>query len=326
MFRKTLAALLLTLSLAMSAFAQSLNASDGSKEPPRLLLVQAMWGMINLPTKETQWPLEEKLRLIKEAGFDAIDTGVPKEAAEEQKWQSLLKKYDLKIGLQTSINKLDDLTTPLAAVKRMKSPYIDVHIGNYFVPEKDATELLRAMAEQSKREGVAMMVQTHRGRITQDLFRTIAYTKVIADLRFCLDLSHYFVAGEIGGKLSTQADEAFDVLLRRAAMLDGRISNGEQVQIDAGPNADNSYAKNFAALWKRAMIYWLKSAKPGDLFIFRVELGPPGYSIVNLEGKEISNRWEQAKAIRTLAENVWNEAVRETGIGVPHTSKAMASK
>jgi hypothetical protein len=165
-----------------------------------------------------------------------------------------------------------------------------------------------------------MMVQTHRGRVTQDLFRTVAYTRAIADLRFCLDLSHYFVAGEIGGRLSAEADELFDALLRRAPMLDGRVSNGEQVQVDMGPSAGNAQATYFAALWKRAMTHWLKQARPGDMFVFRVELGPPSYSILDLSGKEISDRWEQAKLMRAVAERIWNEAVKETGIGQAHVT------
>ena len=55
---------------------QSLNAHDGSTAPPRLVIVQAMWGMIGYPSREDDWSLEEKLRRIKAAGFDAVDTVV----------------------------------------------------------------------------------------------------------------------------------------------------------------------------------------------------------------------------------------------------------
>jgi len=325
MLRKQLTILIILLALCITISAQSLNANDGSNRAPRLMIVQALWGMISLPTREAEWTIEEKLARIKEAGFDAFDTGVPKQHEEEERWLALSAKYGLGIGLQTSINKLEDLENPLIIAKRMKSPYLDVHVGNYYVPEKDATELLQAMTERCKRAQIAMMVQTHRGRVTQDLFRTVAYTRAIPDLRFCLDFSHYFVAGEIGGKLSPQADELFDILMKRAAMLDGRVSNGEQVQVDMGPAADNNYARYFAELWKRTMVHWLKGARNGDIFIFRVELGPPNYSIRDLNGKEISDRWEQAKLMRSLVERIWNEAVQETGIGMPHGAKAVGA-
>lgn len=49
------------------------------------------------------------------------------------------------------------------------------------------------------------------------------------------NLSHYIVAGEIGGNLKPEADRQFELVMQRAAMLDGRVSNGEQVQVDMGP-------------------------------------------------------------------------------------------
>ena len=69
------------------------------------------------------------------------------------------------------------------------------------------------------------------------------------------------------------------------------------------------------ALWKRVMIGWLRGARRGDVFPFRVELGPPGYAILGADGREISDRWAQQKAMRDRVERLWNEAVAETGIG-----------
>jgi hypothetical protein len=89
--------------------------------------------------------------------------------------------------------------------------------------------------------------------VTQDLLRTIGYTQAIPDLRFDLDLSHYIVAGEIGGNLKPEADRQFERVMQRAAMLDGGVSNGEQVQVDMGSAADNPQTRVFADLWKRVM-------------------------------------------------------------------------
>ena len=63
------------------------------------------------------------------------------------------------------------------------------------------------------------------------------------------------------------------------------------------------------------MVGWLRGAKRGDVFPFRVELGPPDYAILGADGREISDRWEQQKAMKALVERLWNEAVAETGVG-----------
>jgi hypothetical protein len=291
------------------------------------MIVQSMWGMTGLPSP-TEWSVAEKLARIAEAGFDGVDMPVPQNAEEERRVQEVHSKYGLEtvLLLFTGTESMDLLDRALAAARRTQSPWLDVHVGNYLVPEDDARRFLADMVERAGRQGVAALVQTHRGRVTQDLLRTVAYAKAIAGLRFCLDLSHYFVAGEIGGRLTPEMDRVVDVLVERASMLDGRVSNGEQVQIDMGSPADNKPTLYFAELWKRTMIRWLKQAGAGDVFIFRVELGPPSYAILDLNGREISDRWAQATRMRALAERLWNEAVRETGRGAPHARRPAPPK
>ncbi|MGH9158524.1 MAG: sugar phosphate isomerase/epimerase family protein, partial [Vicinamibacteraceae bacterium] len=226
------------------------------------------------------------------------------------------------IGVEAFPETVEDLDAALPFVQGVEARYLDLHVGNYFMAEREAEALLRALMERCRKEGIAMMTQTHRGRVTQDLLRTVGYANAIPDLRFALDLSHYVVGGELTGELSSEARGAFDVLVGRTAMLDGRVSNGEQVQIDIGSRGDTPHAKRFAAVWKQAMVTWLEDAMPGDLFIFRVELGPPDYAIRDLSGREISDRWGQALVIRDLAERLWNEAVQETGEGTRHISRS----
>lgn len=316
---KRLVACLTALVLARSASAQNLHCHDGSDLPPRLLLVQNLWGLVALPTKDHEWSEEEKLGLIKAAGFDAFDVWVGGASEKDvEHWRGIGEKFGLGLGVETGPNRVEDLAPSIAAAKKLGSVYLDVHVANAFVPEAQATEILRGLSEEAKRAGIAMVVQTHRGRVTQDLIRTVGYARAIPDLRFDVDLSHYFVGGEFGGAPPSEAQPYFDALLERAVMLDGRVSNGEQVQIDMGPTADNTETRLFAAMWKRVMVRWLKEAQPGDIFPFRVELGPPGYAILDPEGREISDRWGQQKLMAGLIARLWNEAAGETGRGASH--------
>jgi sugar phosphate isomerase/epimerase len=297
----------------------SLHVRDGKDAPPRLYLVQNYWGFDSLPTKDKPWTRDEALARMKAAGYDAVDVwggGLSDAAADE--WKALASKHGLGLGMEGGPAKIEDLPALIATMRRLGSPYLDLHVANYFLPEKDAETLLRALSDKCRAEGVAMVTQTHRGRVTQDLIRTVGYAKAIPALRFDLDLSHYFVAGEIGGTPGPEAMAHLEALMERAVMLDGRVSNGEQVQIDLGAAGDSDQTRLFAGLWKKVMIGWLKAAARGDLFPFRVELGPPNYAILDPAGREISDRWEQQKRLGKLAERLWNEAVKETGIGQAH--------
>jgi sugar phosphate isomerase/epimerase len=304
------------------ASTRSLHVNDGSEDPPKLWIAINVWGLEKLPSGSPEWSLDEKLdRLAKAGGFDVVDrytVADAKSMAAVAELGGLAKKYGFKVGMATSIDRLEQLDVAISLAKRAGTPYVDVMTGPYTMPESEAIRLIEAIAHRFRAEKIALALQTHRGLVTQDLLRTVGYTRTVPDLRFDLDLSHYFVAGEIGDDLSPEAVPYFDALLARAVMLDGRVSNGEQVQVDIGPSGDNPYARRFAALWKKVMVSWLQQANPGDVLPFRVELGPPGYAILDLQGREISDRWAQTLVLRTLAERLFDEAVTETRLGQLH--------
>jgi hypothetical protein len=317
---------LFLLLLSSSALAQNLHINDGSSDPPKLWIAINVWGLEKLPAGGPEWSLDEKLRRLREAGgFDVIDRytpAEPKSAALVEELDTLTRKHGFKVGMATSIDRMEQLDTAIALAKKARTPYVDVMTGPYTTPDADALRLMKAISDRFQAEKIALAFQTHRGLVTQDLMRTVSYARALEDIRFDLDLSHYFVAGEITEDLTPVSLAAFDVLLERAVMLDGRVSNGEQVQIDIGSAGDNPHAKRFAALWKKTMVSWLKRAKPGDVLPFRVELGPPGYAILDTNGREISDRWAQTLVLRALAERTFNEAVKEAGVGRPHLSAA----
>ena len=315
---------LLALVLLLSSV-PNFHVNDGSSDPPKLWVAMNVWGLEKIPAGSPEWSLEEKIaRLAKAGGFDAIDrytAADPKSMAAVEELDRLTKKHGFKVGMATTIDRMEQLDVAIALAKKAGTPYVDVMTGPYTMPEDEAVPLIRAICDRFKTEGIALALQTHRGLVTQDLMRTVAYTRAIPDLRFDLDLSHYFVAGEIGEDLTAEGRSAFEPILERAVMMDGRVSNGEQVQIDIGPAGDNPHAWRFAALWKNVMVSWLKRAKPGDILPFRIELGPPSYAILDLEGREISDRWAQTLVLRPIAEKLFNEAVKETGVGQIHRAK-----
>ena len=98
-----------------------------------------------------------------------------------------------------------------------------------------------------------------------------------------------------------------DPVLQRVSHLHGRISNGEQAQVDVGDGSGDT-AQFFVRLWTRAMSYWRKDAGPGDVFPFTSELGPPRYAMTTLDGKEFSDRWEQSLVMKKLAEQAWAQS------------------
>ena len=306
-----------------SASVASLNCRDGKDAPPRLQLVQNLWGLRAYPSAALEWSEERQLAEIKAAGFDAFDVWAGGAKEEDLvRWKGLALKHGLGVGVEFGPARVEDVDAGIAAAKRLGSVYLDAHVASYFTPGAEAEALLRGLVERCRRADMPLVVQTHRGRVTQDLLRTLAYARAIPELRFDLDFSHYLVAGEHTGALPAPAEAALEVLMQRAAMLDGRVSNGEQVQVDLLNPVYGEHVDRVASLWKRVRLGWLRGARRGDVFPFRVELGPPGYAILGQDGREISDRWAQLVAMRDLVERLWNEAVAETGLGEPHGAGA----
>jgi hypothetical protein len=310
------AVLMLTFAGSATLAADDLRCRDGRDAPPRLLLVQNLRGLAAYPSASDEWPLEKKLGEIRAAGFDAFDVWVSGAAEEDlARWEAGARANGLGVGVGFSASRPEDADPAIAAAKRLGSTYLDAQVGSYFTSEADADALLRGLVERCRAAAVPLVVHTHRGQVTQDLLRTVGHAQRIPELRFGVDFSHYVVAGEMGGDFSKEQAAAFFVLMDRAIMIDGRVSNGEQVQIDLTNPAYRRYVERASAMWKSAMIRWLSGAERGDLLPFRVDLGPPDYAILGADGREIADRWAQQKSMKALVERLWNEAVAETGRG-----------
>lgn len=300
--------------------------NDGSRTEARLSVEQAIWAMGKLPRDGKVWSLEEKIARIAGARFDGFMVFLPGSTAEQDRYRELAKKHGLAITLQCAPGSVAELEIALHAVQRMKARGLVAMVQPTFVTFEEGAEKIRGMMAAAKRAAVPFYLETHRGTITQDLLLTGRWAEEIPGLQFHADLSHFVISYEIGREPRGRIRQVFDAVLSRAGMIDGRVGNGEQVQIDIGPRGENPHARLFAGWWKQAMVSWLEKAVPGDIFVFKSELGPPpGYSIVGPDGKELSDRWEQAIIMRDLGIRTWNEAVKEAGRGQPYGAKKPSS-
>jgi len=285
--------------------------NDGSTNAPRLELQQSWWAMIGLGEDGREWSVEEKFSKIAEAGYKAISSGIPP-LEEQEEWKTLLKQYDLQfnaIGFPTSVADMEEI---IANAKQFGCvQYLNVQVMDGFVIDEEAIQLLSGIMDTVEKAGFPIFIETHRGTVTQDLLRVIAYVKAIPKLRLTIDLSHYVVAGELNNSLD-KASLYFASLLNRTSAIHARVSNGEQVQIDIGPSGEHPMTKYFENWWGQAMDEWLEQAQPGDVLPFVTELGPPGYYAVTTQDKygsehEISDRWQQALLLKQIAERLWAE-------------------
>lgn len=288
--------------------------NDGSKRLPKLHVQQSWWAMTGLGGPSKEWSFDEKFERIAEAGFSGIFGFLPANH-EADLWRKKLDEYQLSFGILLPTQDPEDLPPILSFAKDFGVDYISTQIFYPFKTGKEAVNILQRHIITAQNIGIPYFVETHRGRITQDLLRTVDYVHAIDDLRLTIDLSHYIVTAEVvageNPDYMDQMDSLFNELFPRASSIHGRVSNGHQVQVDIGRNGDHPMVEHFSRWWGKSMNAWLTEAKQGDIFPFVCELGPPFYSITKPSHSgefidEISDRWEQSLLFKRIAENSWN--------------------
>jgi len=282
---------------------------DGSDAAPRLRVQQSLWALGKLPMNSPiEWTLDEKFSRVQGAGFEAVECWLNDQ--NEAEVAEALKRHHLRLVLGHRPFRLEEIQATVDRAVRLGADFVFAQPADAFTPLDTVVELVTEGRAMANAVGLPFFVETHRNNFTENLPQTLALIERVPDIRFTADLSHFVVVGEFYGWKEERAIDRMMPILERTSHIHGRISNGEQVQVDVGDGSGTT-PQFFVALWKTAIQHWLTEAKPGDIFPFTSELGPPRYAITLPDGSEFSDRWEQSLIIKKLAEQAWHEATQE---------------
>ena len=251
---------------------------------------------------ETDWTLDEKCAQVKDAGFESIECWL--DASNEQKHKDALAAHGLRLVLGHAPKTLEEVRLTAAQAVRLGADFIFSHPLTPYVPLTEAVPFLREARKIVNDHGLAYFIETHRGNIPESLNQALELVDRMPEICFTGDFSHFVLVGEFYGWQNEGAIDRMRPVLERTAHLHGRISNGEQAQVDVGNGRDGP-AQFFVQIWAETIKYWLQGAGPGDVMPFTSELGPPRYAITLPDGKEFSDRWAQSLVMKRLAEEAW---------------------
>lgn len=279
------------------------RCNDGSADAPKLCIQHSLWSLQKLPfNAPVEWSLEEKFQCVKAAGFEGVECWLGD--ADEQLHREALTAHGLRLTLGHRPFKLEDVKKTVERAARLKADFIFAQPADAFTPVEEVAELVRRGRALANEAGFALFVEIHRNNFTENLPQIKQLIERVPDIRFTADLSHLVVCGEFYGWEDERAVDRLMPVLERTSHIHGRISNGEQVQVDVG-DGTNATSQFFVRLWAAAMTHWKAGAQIGDVLPFASELGPPRYAITTPDGKEISDRWEQSLVMKQLAEQAW---------------------
>jgi hypothetical protein len=266
---------------------------------PALAFSQSLWALMG-----REDPIELSLEQACTEEFTYLEVGLREDQLAIA--EGPLKRFPLKLIAQGWATTLSDAVRFLDRAAQLGAVALNLHLGHAYMPVDEAACLIGEVQCQAESFNLPLLLETHRGRLTQDLFRTAAVLEQLPEALITLDVSHYIVAGEgLGGSAELFQKHMFP-LLTRTALIHGRISNGQSVQVSIhNPFASTS---TIESLWRRAMRIWLADAPADAVFVFEPELGPPPYAYLDMNEAETFSRSTETMKLIGLARAAWNAA------------------
>ena len=277
------------------------DAGEHPSAPPRLALAHSFWALGQMPE-----PPEHYVQQLRARGFEMIEVGLRSPNIELA--QRCRHEYGLTIIGQGWALTADEAKPYIEEAQRLDAWALNMHLGHAYMAARDAADLADGCRKLADAAGLVLLIETHRGRITQDLYRTAEWLTLSPDARITLDLSHYVVAGEGSGGWDAGFRRYLQPIIDRTSMIHARVSDRECVQSDIGPNGQCPIVDRFLEAWTRVMRSWRGRARAGDMFVFEAELGPPPYAQTDLDGRQISDRWTQSLVLADLGRRAWDAA------------------
>ena len=273
----------------------------------RLRVYTSLWAMQPHDQTGVKLPLDQVCAMVAGAGYDgmAIDLGASDVAVAH-----VVRPHMQRVGLTPLIvafpKTVESLEDTLLMARDFGAPFVDV-IGQVMpLAVDDMVPVIEAWMAMAERIGVPVQFETHRNCITNDLYVTLQLLDRIPGMRLCADLSHYVVDREFWFPLSDRDMGLMSRILRRSDSFQGRVASREQIQLQLAFPQHRKWVDLFKGWWREGLADWRARNAAGDC-IFLCELGPPEYAMTGPDGREMSNRWEEALLIKSWVRQIWDE-------------------
>ena len=267
----------------------------------------SLWAMRPHDQSGTILPYQDIVDMVAGAGYHgmALDLGAADIAVVDEV-EPLMAKAGLVPLLVAFPKTVPELRDVLKRAKDIGSPFVDV-IGQVTpLNVEGMIPVIREWIEMSEQEGMPIQFESHRNCITNDLYSTLCLLDAIPEMRMCADLSHYVVDREFWYPLSDRDMGLMSRILERSDSFQGRVASRQQIQLQLDFPQHQKWVQLFKGWWKEGLTSWHARNPSGDC-VFLCELGPPEYAMTGPDGREMSNRWEEALTIKGWVEDMWAE-------------------
>ena len=276
-----------------------------------LRVFQSLWGMESLPGERSSWSLEEQLLGIARESFDGVN--FEDDNPHAARVVELARELGLDWSLTTFPSTVAELRTATDLVARLGPEGCD-HVN--LQPDVRPVTVLEGIPyvlgwlEAAEESGVELFIETHRDRMTTDLHYTLQLIDAVPSMRLTADLSHFVVGREFRHPVGEEYEGQIMRILDRTHAFHGRVASREQVQVQLAFPQQRPWVELFARWWEEGFRRWRARSGPDATLNFLVELGPPSYAMTGPDGKELSDRWEEALELKRMVREIWDQSSR----------------
>ncbi|MBL8384039.1 MAG: sugar phosphate isomerase/epimerase [Burkholderiales bacterium] len=251
-----------------------------------------------------EWTLDEKLEMIRAAGFDGAGVRFA-DRAYAKTVTDFLRAHGMTWQAQAYPQSVDDLKPVIEHVLEFGADHLNVQpdVRPYTVDE--CIPYIEGWQRLADDAGITMQIETHRNRMTTDLIFTLHLLDRFPDLRLTGDLSHYVVGREFWYPMSEADHALMHRIIDNCWGFHGRVASREQIQLQIGFPQHRHWVDIFMGWWERGFRQWRAKAPADATLTFLCELGPPEYAMTGPDGHELSDRWQEANLMKDMVRDLW---------------------
>jgi hypothetical protein len=277
---------------------------------PVLRHVANLWTMMQHPSREREWTLDEKLDAIQAAGFDSVCWAPIAGLTEGLKQRGLTFVGGMASGDAAAFPALlDDL-------RRGGALHVNVQLAGDEMLTPEALRLTLTLMDEAKARGLRPAIESHRGTCTETPEKTYAladaYRQATGELLpISWDFSHFAVVKHLVPANFAERLLVRPELVQHAQQFHFRPFNGHhaQVPITDGRGELTQEMREWLPFAEEVLRCWLEGNRESGREIFICpELGPAdgGYAL-----STFPNSWEDGKVLRVEIEKLWQRALAD---------------
>lgn len=250
------------------------------------LYICPYWG------QETESP-KNFIEKVVNAGYNGIEINIASLKNRKQ-WLQLLTdtrkhiKNFVVIGQMvpeentTTFKQLyEDTVRRLELITPFNPLFINSHTGKNFFSFEENCKLIQSADDFSKKTGIPVYHETHRGRFSFALHQMRPYLKTFGDIELVGDYSHWCAVSE---SMLAQQSTTLRYITPFVKHIHARVGfeHGPQLA-DPFTKANKKYLDRFTLWWKNILNYHKKTK---EYFTICTEAGPTPYMPVSPETNE----------------------------------------